>query len=46
MQTHENATVRITGQCEARHRKCEAKFGCGQAYDRSSDWAAVVAEAT
>jgi hypothetical protein len=41
---HENEYVRDIGQGEARHRKYKRlKLGCGQAYDRSSDWAAVVA---
>jgi hypothetical protein len=44
IQTHENANVRNTGHGEARHRKYKRlKLGGGQAYDRSSDYAAVVA---
>jgi hypothetical protein len=39
----ENANVRNIGQGEARHRKYKSlKLGGGQAYDRSSDLAAVV----
>jgi hypothetical protein len=36
---HDNENVRNIGQGEARHRKYvykRLKFGCGQAYDRSS----------
>jgi hypothetical protein len=44
IQNHENEHVRSTGQGEARHRKYNRlKLGGGQAYDRSSDSAAVVA---
>jgi hypothetical protein len=44
IQNHENANVRNIGQSEARHRKYKRlKLGGGQAYDRSSDQAAVVA---
>jgi hypothetical protein len=43
MQNHENDHVRSIGQGEARHRKNKRlKFGGGQAYDRSSGYAAVV----
>jgi hypothetical protein len=46
-QNHENEKVRCRGQSEARHRKCKRlKLGGGLAYDRSSDWAAVVTWAT
>jgi hypothetical protein len=44
MQNHENEHVNNIGQGEARHRKHKKfKIGGGQAYDRSSDQAAVVA---
>jgi hypothetical protein len=44
IQNHENEHVRIIGQGEPRHRKYKRlKLGGGQAYDRSSDYAAVVA---
>jgi hypothetical protein len=44
IQNHENTNVRNFGQGEARHRKYKRlKLGGGQAYDRSSDQAAVVA---
>jgi hypothetical protein len=48
IQNHENANVRNIGQGEPRHRKHNnrLKLGGGQAYDRSSDYTAVVAEAT
>jgi hypothetical protein len=43
MQNRENEHVRSTEQGEARHRKYKTlKLGDGQAYDRSSDLAAVV----
>jgi hypothetical protein len=43
-QSHENEHVRGVGQGEARHRKYKRlKLGGGKAYDRSSDYAAVVA---
>jgi hypothetical protein len=43
-QYHDNEHVRGIGQGEARHRKYKRlKLGCGQAYDRSNDYAAVVA---
>jgi hypothetical protein len=45
-QNHENANVRNIGRGEPRHGKYKRlKFGGGQAYDRSSDWTAVVAGA-
>jgi hypothetical protein len=44
IQNNENEHVRSLGQDEARHRKYKRfKLGGDQAYDRSSDWAAVVA---
>jgi hypothetical protein len=44
IQNHENINVRGIGQGEARHRKYKIlEFGGGQAYDRSSGQAAVVA---
>jgi hypothetical protein len=44
IQNHENEHVRSIGQGEARQRKYKRlKLGGGQAYDRSSDYAAVVA---
>jgi hypothetical protein len=44
---HNNETVRYTEQGEARHRKYKKLIlGDGQAYDRSSDYTAVAAEAT
>jgi hypothetical protein len=44
---HDNENVRNVGQGETRHRKYKClNIGGGQAYDRSSDWTAVVAEAT
>jgi hypothetical protein len=47
MQNHENEYVRGIGQGEARHRKYKRlKLGGGQAYGRSSDAAAVVAQDT
>jgi hypothetical protein len=47
IQNHDNENVRTIGQGEARHRKYKRlKLGGGQAYDRSSDWTAVVAKAT
>jgi hypothetical protein len=43
IQNHENEHVRSTGNSEARHRKYKMlKLGGGQAYDSSSDQAAVV----
>jgi nitrate reductase alpha subunit len=43
IQNHVNANVRDIGKGEARHRKYKRlKLGGGQAYYRSSDWAAVV----
>jgi hypothetical protein len=47
IQNHDNEDVRIIGQGEARHRKYKKlKLGDGQAYDRSSDFTAVVPKAT
>jgi hypothetical protein len=47
IQNHDNENVRNIGQGEARHRKYKKlKLGGGQAYERSSDQTAVVAEAT
>jgi hypothetical protein len=44
---HGNENIRYIGQGEARHRKYKRhNFGGGQAYDRSSDYTTVVAEAT
>jgi hypothetical protein len=44
IQNHENEHVRSIGQGEVRHRKYKRlKLGGSQAYDRWSDWAAVVA---
>jgi hypothetical protein len=44
IRNHENEHVRGIGQGEARHRKCKRlKLGGGQAYDRSSEYAAVAA---
>jgi hypothetical protein len=46
IQNHKNELVRRirAGKGEARHRKCKRlKLGGGEAYDRSSDSAAVVA---
>jgi hypothetical protein len=44
IQNHENEHVRSIGQGEARHIKYKRfKLSSGQAYDRSSDKAAVVA---
>jgi hypothetical protein len=44
LQNHESEYVHSTGQGEARQRKYKRlKLGDGQAYDRSSDYAAVVA---
>jgi hypothetical protein len=44
IQNHENEHVHSIGQGEARHRKYKRlKLDGGQAYDRSSDFAAVVA---
>jgi hypothetical protein len=44
IQNHENEYVQATGQGEARHRKYKRlKLGGGQAYDISSDKAAVIA---
>jgi hypothetical protein len=43
VQNHENVYVRSIEQGETRHREYKRhKLGCGQAYDRSSDQAAVV----
>jgi hypothetical protein len=42
--SHEDEHVRSIGQGEGRHGKYKRlKLGGGQAYDRSSDYAAVVA---
>jgi hypothetical protein len=42
---HENEHVRGIRQGEARHRKYKRlKLGAGQAYDHSSDYAAVAAK--
>jgi hypothetical protein len=47
VQNHENEHVRGIGQGEARHRKYKnLNLGGGEAYDRSSDYAAVVAQDT
>jgi hypothetical protein len=47
IRNHENANIRNTGQGEPRHRKYKIlKLGDSQAYDRSSDYTAVVAVAT
>jgi hypothetical protein len=47
IQNHENANVHNIGQGKARHRKYKRlKLDGGQAYDRSSGWIAVLAEAT
>jgi hypothetical protein len=47
IQNHENANVGSIGQGEPRHRKYKRlKLGGGQAYDRSSDYTAIVAGAT
>jgi hypothetical protein len=49
IQNHENESVRGIGQGEAQHRKytCnKLKLSGGQAYDRSSDYTAVVAGIT
>jgi hypothetical protein len=44
IQHHGNANVRNIGQGETRHRKYKRlELGGGQAYDRSNDYAAVVA---
>jgi hypothetical protein len=44
IQNHENANGPNTGQGEARSRKYKRlKLGSSQGYDRSSDYAAVVA---
>jgi hypothetical protein len=44
MQNNNNVYIHSTGQGEARHRKYKRlKLGGGQAYDSSSDYAAVVA---
>jgi hypothetical protein len=44
VQNHENEHVCSIGLGEARHRKYKRlKLGGGHAYDRSSDYAAVVA---
>jgi hypothetical protein len=43
IQNHEIANVSDIGKGEVRHRKYKRlKLGGGQAYDRSSDYAAVV----
>jgi hypothetical protein len=45
IQNHENEHVRSVGQGEARHVKYKRfKLGGGQAWDCSSDYAAVVAQ--
>jgi hypothetical protein len=47
IQNHENVNVRNIGQGEPRHRKYKRlKLRGDQAYDRSSDYSAVVAGAT
>jgi hypothetical protein len=47
IQNHDNENVQNIGQGEARHRKHKGlKLGGGEAYDRLSDYTAVVAEAT
>jgi hypothetical protein len=47
IQNLDNENVRNIGQGEARHRKYKRlKFGGGQAYDRSSDQTAVLANIT
>jgi hypothetical protein len=47
IENHENENVRNIGQGEARHKKYNRlKLGGGHAYDRSSDYTAVVAVAT
>jgi hypothetical protein len=47
IENHDNANVRNTGQGEPRHRKYKRlKLGGDKAYNRSSDWTAVVAGAT
>jgi hypothetical protein len=44
IQNHENEHVHGIGQGEARHRKYKRrKLGGGQVYDRSSEYAAVIA---
>jgi hypothetical protein len=47
IQNHENENVRNIRQSEQRHRKYKRlKLVGGQAYDRSSDYTAVVAGVT
>jgi hypothetical protein len=47
IQNHDNEHVRNIGQGGVRHRKYKRlKLGGGQAYGRSSDYTAVVAEVT
>jgi hypothetical protein len=47
IQNHENTNFRNIVQGEPRHRKYKRiELGGGQAYDRSSDYTTVVAEAT
>jgi hypothetical protein len=47
IQNHDNENVRNIRQGEARHRQYKRlKLRGGQAYDRSSDYTAVVAGAT
>jgi hypothetical protein len=47
IQNHSNANVSNIGQGETRHRKFKRlKLGGGQAYHHSSDYIAVVVEAT
>jgi hypothetical protein len=44
MQNFGIENVCSVGQGEVRHRKCKSlKLGGGQAYDRSSDYTAIVA---
>jgi hypothetical protein len=44
---HNNENIRNIGQGESRHRKYKRlKLGGSQIYDRSSDYPAIVAEAT
>jgi hypothetical protein len=45
IQNHENEYIHGIGQDEARHRKYKRlKLGGSQAYDRSNDYATVVAQ--
>jgi hypothetical protein len=47
IQNHENANVHNIGQGKLQHRKYKRlKLGGGRAYNRTSDWTAVVAGAT